>query len=69
MITRTLDLDRPSDARVHDYMLGGGSNFAADRALARRILAKAPYARLEALAARGLSSVPVGELVRSGRIR
>ncbi|TDC88981.1 hypothetical protein E1161_22430 [Saccharopolyspora aridisoli] len=52
MITRTLDLDRPSDARVHDYLLGGGSNFAADRALARRILAKAPYARLEALAAR-----------------
>ncbi|MEV4733296.1 SAM-dependent methyltransferase [Saccharopolyspora sp. NPDC049426] len=52
MITRTLDLDRPSDARVHDYLLGGGSNFAADRALARRILAQAPYARLEALAAR-----------------
>lgn len=52
MITRTLDLDRPSDARVHDYMLGGGSNFAADRALARRILALAPYVRLEALAAR-----------------
>lgn len=52
MITRTLDLDRPSDARVHDYMLGGASNFAADRALARRILAVAPYARLDALANR-----------------
>ncbi|WP_406691809.1 SAM-dependent methyltransferase [Saccharopolyspora sp. ID03-671] len=52
MITRTLDLDRPSDARVHDYLLGGGSNFAADRALARRILAAAPSARLDALANR-----------------
>ncbi|SFS64468.1 SAM-dependent methyltransferase [Saccharopolyspora flava] len=52
MITRTLDLDRPSDARVHDYLLGGGSNFAADRALARRILTAAPSARLDALANR-----------------
>ncbi|MEB3371057.1 SAM-dependent methyltransferase [Saccharopolyspora mangrovi] len=52
MITRTLDLDRPSDARVHDYLLGGGSNFAADRALARHILAAAPHTRMEVLAGR-----------------
>ncbi|RRO17598.1 hypothetical protein EIL87_09935 [Saccharopolyspora rhizosphaerae] len=52
MITRSLDLDRPSDARVHDYFLGGGSNFAADRALARRVLSAAPDARIETLAHR-----------------
>ncbi|MER7011822.1 SAM-dependent methyltransferase [Saccharopolyspora sp. NPDC000359] len=47
-----LDLDRPSGARVHDYLLGGGSNFSSDRDLARRVLAVAPDIRLDALANR-----------------
>ncbi|MDA3648818.1 SAM-dependent methyltransferase [Saccharopolyspora indica] len=47
-----LDLDRPSGARVHDFLLGGGSNFASDRELARRVLAVAPDVRLDALANR-----------------
>ncbi|WP_327562154.1 SAM-dependent methyltransferase [Actinophytocola sp.] len=29
-----IDIDLPSAARVYDYLLGGGHNFAADRALA-----------------------------------
>ena len=37
-----LDLDSPSPARVYDYFLGGGYNFAADREMARRLLAVKP---------------------------
>lgn len=51
-IPHDLDLDRPSGARVHDFLLGGGSNFASDRELARRMLAVAPGIRLDALANR-----------------
>ncbi|MER6993987.1 SAM-dependent methyltransferase [Saccharopolyspora hirsuta] len=51
-IPHDLDLDRPSGARVHDYFLGGGSNFSSDRELARRVLAVAPDIRLDALANR-----------------
>ena len=40
-----LDLDRPSAARIYDYLLGGGHNFAHDRQLAERFLTAQPYAR------------------------
>lgn len=40
-----LDLDRPSAARIYDYLLGGGHNFAHDRELAERFLKAQPYAR------------------------
>src|SRR5439155_21352523 len=40
-----LDLDRPSAARIYDYLLGGGHNFAHDRELAERFLIAQPYAR------------------------
>ena len=40
-----LDLDRPSAARIYDYLLGGGHNFAHDRALAEKFLTAQPYAR------------------------
>jgi SAM-dependent methyltransferase len=32
-----VDLERPSAARVYDYLLGGGHNFASDRAVAERL--------------------------------
>ena len=32
-----VDLDRPSPARVHDYLLGGSHHVAADRASAQRL--------------------------------
>lgn len=32
----------PSIARVHDYLLNGKDNFAADREVAERLLAVAP---------------------------
>jgi SAM-dependent methyltransferase len=40
-----IDLDRPSAARLYDYLLGGGRNFAHDRALAERFLVAQPNAR------------------------
>ncbi|MGX7824403.1 SAM-dependent methyltransferase [Actinokineospora sp. 24-640] len=40
-----IDMERPSAARLYDYLLGGGHNFAHDRELAQRFLAAQPYAR------------------------
>jgi S-adenosyl methyltransferase len=40
-----LDLERPSGARIYDYLLGGGHNFAHDRELAERFLQAQPNAR------------------------
>lgn len=37
-----VDVNAPSLARVYDYVLGGGQNFAADRELAEKILAIVP---------------------------
>jgi SAM-dependent methyltransferase len=39
------DVDQPNPARIYDYMLGGGHNFAADRAAAEQIEALLPGAR------------------------
>ncbi|HET7017396.1 MAG TPA: SAM-dependent methyltransferase [Streptosporangiaceae bacterium] len=40
-----VEADRPSIARVYDFLLGGHHNYAADRELARRILEAEPNAR------------------------
>ncbi len=40
-----VDLDRPSPARIYDYLLGGSHNFAVDRELADQVLAVAPQIR------------------------
>ncbi|MCE6997320.1 SAM-dependent methyltransferase [Saccharothrix sp. S26] len=40
-----VDIDRPSAARIYDYLLGGGHNFASDRELAARLLAAQPNVR------------------------
>ena len=37
-----VDTESPNAARVYDYLLGGAHNFAADRALAARVLAVNP---------------------------
>jgi S-adenosyl methyltransferase len=39
-----LDLDRPSGARIYDYLLGGGHNFAHDRELAEKFIDAMPNA-------------------------
>ena len=43
-----LDTSRPHPARVYDYLLGGKSNFAADRALAQKMLQETPGLRIAA---------------------
>ncbi len=40
-----VDLDRPSVARVNDYLLGGAYNLAVDRTLAGQLLEAVPDAR------------------------
>ncbi|WP_040810368.1 SAM-dependent methyltransferase [Nocardia concava] len=40
----TVDLDRPSAARVWDFFLGGSHNFQVDRAFARETMAQMPDA-------------------------
>jgi hypothetical protein len=40
-----VDTELPSAARVYDYLLGGGHNFAADRQLGERFLLAQPHAR------------------------
>ena len=40
-----IDNEVPNSARVYDYLLGGGHNFAADRRLAEQIEAATPGAR------------------------
>ncbi|RKT53219.1 S-adenosyl methyltransferase [Saccharothrix australiensis] len=41
----SVDVGLPSAARLYDYLLGGGHNFAADRALAEKFLLAQPNAR------------------------
>jgi hypothetical protein len=40
-----LDIDRPNTYRIYDYLLGGSFNFAVDRAFARELLTRLPWAR------------------------
>ncbi|MFE2755336.1 SAM-dependent methyltransferase [Actinosynnema sp. NPDC059335] len=40
-----VDISRPSVARIYDYLLGGGHNFASDRELAGRLLTAQPNVR------------------------
>lgn len=41
-VTDPLDVDRPNLARAGDYLLGGGANFAADRAAVQELLERQP---------------------------
>jgi S-adenosyl methyltransferase len=41
-IPEGMDIDRPSQARIYDYLLGGSHNFAADREIARRSIEAMP---------------------------
>lgn len=61
-----VDLDRPSVARIYDYLLGGTANWAVDRRFGDQVLAKAPLARDMALANRVFLNRAVRYLVRQG---
>ncbi|MFD1048034.1 SAM-dependent methyltransferase, partial [Kibdelosporangium lantanae] len=48
-IPAEIDTEKPSAARIYDYLLGGGHNFKADRAIADQVLRVQPNIREIAL--------------------
>jgi hypothetical protein len=62
----TVDLTRPSIARVYDYWLGGAHNFAVDREFSKQLFQAMPDARLAAQANRAFLHRAVRFLVDSG---
>jgi SAM-dependent methyltransferase len=62
----TIDIERPSVARMYDYYLGGSHNFAVDRATAQRMIAAVPEAPLMAQANRAFLRRAVRFLVDAG---
>jgi hypothetical protein len=61
-----IDLDRPSVARVYDFMLGGTTNWAVDREFGEQILARFPLFRSAAVANRLFLNRVVRHLMRRG---
>lgn len=62
----SIDIERPSAARMYDYVLGGSHNFAADRALADQIVATVPDMPLLAQANRAFLRRSVQYLAAQG---
>jgi SAM-dependent methyltransferase len=61
-----IDTDRPTAARIYDYLLGGSHNFAADRAVADQLIASIPEAPAMARANRDFLRRAVTYCVESG---
>jgi hypothetical protein len=61
-----IDVDRPSVARVYDFLLGGTHNFAVDREYASQMLAAMPQAPLMARANRAFLGRAVRHLGGAG---
>ncbi|WP_018685555.1 SAM-dependent methyltransferase [Actinokineospora enzanensis] len=64
--SRPVDLERPSVARVYDYLLGGDANWAVDREFADRVLVRIPLLRSIARANRQFLRRAVRHLVGLG---
>ncbi|MER7890912.1 SAM-dependent methyltransferase [Micromonospora sp. NPDC094482] len=62
----SIDIERPSVARMYDYYLGGSHNFAADRAAAQAMVAAVPEAPLMAQANRAFLRRAVQYLTDAG---
>lgn len=62
----SIDIARPSVARMYDYYLGGSHNFAVDRAAAQAMIAAIPEAPLIAQANRAFLRRTVRFLVDAG---
>jgi hypothetical protein len=65
-IPDSIDIDRPSPARMYDYILGGNHNFAADRALVEKVLKAQPYMRRAAVMNRAFLRRAVLFLIEQG---
>jgi SAM-dependent methyltransferase len=61
-----VDINRPSQARAYDYLLGGSHNFAVDREIANRAIAMMPDVALQAQANRAFLHRAVRYLVDAG---
>ena len=64
-----IDIARPSAARVYDYLLGGGHNFAADRAVGDLIITRLPDAQAIARSNRAFLRRAVTFMVEQGVTR
>lgn len=62
----SIDIERPSVARMYDYYLGGSHNFAVDRAAAQQMIAAVPEAPLMAQANRAFLRRVVRHLTAAG---
>jgi SAM-dependent methyltransferase len=62
----TIDIERPSVARMYDYYLGGSHNFAVDRRAAQAMIAAVPEAPLMAQANRAFLRRAVHHLIDAG---
>ncbi len=62
----SVQLDRPSVARIYDCLLGGHHNFEADRTVVEKLLEHLPDLRLTAQANRGFLRRAVGFLLGEG---
>ncbi|MFD1147230.1 SAM-dependent methyltransferase [Saccharothrix hoggarensis] len=65
-VPNDVDTGLPSAARLYDYLLGGGHNFAADRVLAEKFLRAQPNARTIARLNRAFLRRAVLHLVDAG---
>ena len=63
---RVLDTSVPNLARAYDYLLGGGANFAADRALAGRLTDLYPATAELLSISRTLRANSVGAVAAAG---
>lgn len=61
-----IDMDRPSPARIYDYLLGGSHNLAVDRAVAEQVIRAMPDAAAGARANRAFLYRTVRYLVDTG---
>ena len=61
-----IDTERPTAARVYDYLLGGSHNFAADREMARKAMAVMPDLVIQAQANRAFLHRAVSFLLDAG---
>jgi len=67
--TGSFDVSRPNIARVYDYLLGGKSNFAADRAVGDQIMGSLPTVKVGVREQRALLGRVVRYLVKEAAIR
>jgi hypothetical protein len=65
-VPEDVDIERPTIARIYDYLLGGSHNFAADRELAHQMIAVKPDLALQAQANRAFLHRAVRFLLNAG---